>query len=597
MKTKDKIFTGFVIPILIISGLFAYLALESINVKGNDEWSNNATLIAEVGVGIVVTLFVLLITKLNELKIEEKVSGVFDIVTEQEKIRKDKERSMQSRLLIVFENMKSDISQIISNSHEYDKAKDDLQKQKLRKQIILDCKHIRLLSEKNLDDHDIVSIDFFDLNTIGTLKTISNICKNKPIFDDNKKTVNISYCYNLQMIILPWIDELSKKLEIKSELISTQQEKESVKDTVSISVSSDRTVYPLDSVIHVRANLSNVIPDELITFEIYNSNRKLLLSQTIDPSIGDEHKLGDSTIFQVTFRMKGPEWKIGDEYTVKSTYDSSFAEDSFLIDQRMPVVQSDKSVYIIGSDMIVTVIDPDADKDNQVAEYVGDREDSKLIIESPYGKIEGYRLRETGDSTGIFQGIIGILGIRKDGSVIPQTADGKVIDKIQGTELDDGYIGGSPGDELTIRYKNKEGTAHLTFFISNFGVAIELDQKVYTPTDKVYITIVAPDLNLNSNMIDEIGINPESIIQIRTSKDKINKYKLVETDNDTGIFTGEIQLANKSDESNLKSNNDGPVDGKLLCDDDDFIEVSLNLFDNETVIGRAMIKSIENDNF
>ena len=34
-------------------------------------------------------------------------------------------------------------------------------------------------------------------------------------------------------------------------------------------------------------------------------------------------------------------------------------------------------------DMILTVIDPDADKDNQKPEYVGDREDSKLIIESP----------------------------------------------------------------------------------------------------------------------------------------------------------------------------------------------------------------------
>jgi exoribonuclease R len=38
---------------------------------------------------------------------------------------------------------------------------------------------------------------------------------------------------------------------------------------------------------------------------------------------------------------------------------------------------------------------------------------------------------------------------------------------------------------------------------------VELDQKVYTWTDKVYITIVAPDHNFDSNLIDEIGESAE----------------------------------------------------------------------------------------
>lgn len=582
MKRKDRILVGFIIPILVIVGSLAYFALENINVKGNDEWSNNATLIAEIGVGAIITLLVLLVTKLNEIKIEEKIISVFDIVTEQEKVRKEKEYSIQSRLYKTFVNMNDHLSQILANVDAYNKTRDSSLMEKYKNQIISDCSHISLLSEEYLDDSTLISTEFFNFNTIKRLKTISAVCKNKPTFDDENK-VNVSYCTPLRDMIQPCIDDLAKKLNVKP--IPPTQPSD---DSVSILVSVDRTVYPLDSIIHAQAELDNIIKGKLITYEIFNSKRKLLMSQTVDPATYDDSHLVGSNIFQTNFQMKGKEWKIGNEYILRATHGSSCAEDSFLIDQRIPVVQSDKSVYVIGSDMIITVIDPDADKDNQVAEYVGDREHSKLVIESPYGKIDGYRLRETGNSTGIFQGIIGILGIRKNGTVIPQKFDDKLIDKIQGTAIDDGFIGGIIGDELTATYTNKAGTTKHTFFISNFGATIELDQKVYQPSDKVYITVVAPDLNFDSDKIDEIGVNPESAISIHTSKGKIDNYRLVETNNDSGIFIGEIQLETAS--SNSISNGNGPTDGKLLCEDDDFIEVSFIMFEDKEFVGRAKIK-------
>ena len=54
-------------------------------------------------------------------------------------------------------------------------------------------------------------------------------------------------------------------------------------------------------------------------------------------------------------------------------------------------------------------------------------------------------------------------------------------------------------------------------------------KKTYSPTDKVHLTVVAPDFNLNSEKIDEIGQNPRSMIQIQTGADRLEKYKLVET--------------------------------------------------------------------
>ena len=45
--------------------------------------------------------------------------------------------------------------------------------------------------------------------------------------------------------------------------------------------------------------------------------------------------------------------------------------DSATFDLRNGVLQSDKSVYLIGSDMILTLIEPDFDLDNDGAQSVG----------------------------------------------------------------------------------------------------------------------------------------------------------------------------------------------------------------------------------
>ena len=495
--------------------------------------------------------------------------------------------------MTTFKEIQTEISQYLQETESFYAEENPERKKQHKNKIMTSYEKIKDLSEKHLDDPNKISPMFFDMDTMELIKTISSICKNKPDFS-SKKTAILFNLRTFTLMVESIIEKLSIETKSIEEITQESPELEKYYEYDTISVSSDRTVYPLDSIMHMRANLGEqkIMEGEKILFEVFNSKRKLLLSQYIDPTKNDHPDLAEANIFQACFKMEGKEWKVGSMYIVRGTYRSSYAEDTFVIDKRTPVIQSDKSVYIIGSDMILTVIDPDADKDNEVAEFVGDREDSKLIIESPYGKIEGYRLRETGDSTGIFQGIIGILGIKKDGSVIPQNADGKIIDKIQGTSIDDGYIGGMPGDELTVRYKNNTGTVHLTFFIANFGASVELDQKTYFPTDKIYITVVAPDFNFNSNVIDEIGQKPESVIKIRTSKDELVNYKLVETGTDSGIFTGEIQLTNDNDKSLKKSrNNLGPIDGLISCNNDDFIEVIFDIFENEKIIGRALIKN------
>ncbi len=358
---------------------------------------------------------------------------------------------------------------------------------------------------------------------------------------------------------------------------------------ITITTSFDRTVYPLDSLMHIRVRLHKLIENKLIKLEIYNKKNRLLAYKTINPQ---KAKSLDETgyLFQTNIRMKGYEWKIGNIYTLKTRYGKSAATNSMTIEQRKPIIQTDKSVYIIGSDIIVTVIAPDLDKDNDKPETIGNKPDHCLTISSSCGSIKNYKLVETGDSTGIFQGVIGLLP-RYVGS-----GKKKKLNKTRGTGPINGYLPVRIGDEITFQFKSESGNVKLVAFSSNFGVTVEMDQKRYCPTDKVYLTVVAPDFNFNSDKVNTIGNIPECKLTISTNEGKLPNYKLVETGKDTGIFTGEVSLTGtKNIYPKYKSKRfgktfgKGPVNGKLACSSDDIITVKVTT-DDYVVQGKAQIK-------
>ena len=93
--------------------------------------------------------------------------------------------------------------------------------------------------------------------------------------------------------------------------------------------------------------------------------------------------------------------------------------DSATFDLRNAVLQSDKSEYLIGTDMILTLIEPDFDLDNDQAETYDldliewDSDAATITMGDRGGNAAAFdpeptAFRETGDSTGIFQTIIEI---------------------------------------------------------------------------------------------------------------------------------------------------------------------------------------------
>jgi hypothetical protein len=299
------------------------------------------------------------------------------------------------------------------------------------------------------------------------------------------------------------------------------------------------------------------------------------------------------------------------EYTdpTDASGEANTVTDSAAFDLRNGVLQSDKSVYIIGSDMIMTLIEPDFDRDNDAAEtydldLVEWDSDAAEITMGNKASIRGTgadsaafdpeptSFRETGDSTGIFQIVI----------EIPNTLNNQKLDRGEKVELEYTDWGPSGADFVG----EEEQDINLVIFTSNFGATVELDQKVYTWTDKVFITIVAPDHNFDSNLIDEIGETTDDKIIVQTRQAKLENYKLTETGTDTGIFTGEVILAGFIHDADGNaatgdsSGNDitssttqtgsGPTDGKLSTTDNDGLTVSFEFNEDETVVGSSLVR-------
>jgi len=273
--------------------------------------------------------------------------------------------------------------------------------------------------------------------------------------------------------------------------------------------------------------------------------------------------------------------------------------DSATFDLRNAVIQADKSVYIIGSDAIITLIEPDLNLDSETEETLSleliewDSDAGTTTLANDIFSAQPAGLRETGPNTGIFQVVI----------EIPKEVDPG--DKLErGEQIFLEYVDNGPAGADYIGDDDEDIT--LNIFTSNFGATITLDQKVYTWTDKVFITIVAPDHNFDNNSIDEIG-GSDKIVQINTRADKLKDYKFVETGADTGIFTGEVILTGfchnsdgdtsggggacpQGDDTDPRTSGSGPTDGFIQAGNDDGLTVSFEFSDNETATGSALIR-------
>ena len=221
---------------------------------------------------------------------------------------------------------------------------------------------------------------------------------------------------------------------------------------------------------------------------------------------------------------------------------SSTFYDSSTFDLRTGSLSVDKDVYVMGSDMVITVTDPDLNLDSSTCEsyamslieWDSAADSSELLNQSSFSSNPS-SLEETGCDTGVFQTVT-TLPVLTVGSGNPEFGESVTL-----TYVDVGLSGENDVDA-------DKADIETTFSISNFGAIVELDKALYNWTDTVYITITAPDHNNNSAAEETIGTSALPI-QVTSRAGKMcetgtGAYAVAaETGPDTGVFTMEVSLA------------------------------------------------------
>lgn len=126
---------------------------------------------------------------------------------------------------------------------------------------------------------------------------------------------------------------------------------------------------------------------------------------------------------------------------------------------------------------------------------------------------------------------------------------------------------------------------------------IIFDKQVYTWTDKVRITIIAPSWNANTNGIDSIGDHDGRYIKISTGEHSLEPYKLTETEPNSGVFRGEVTLTgflhdvngDSKKDTNPQTSGNGPTDGLLEAQRDSGLTLSFEFADGVILTQSAKI--------
>lgn len=325
-------------------------------------------------------------------------------------------------------------------------------------------------------------------------------------------------------------------------------------DDIDIKPKKSRVTFGGPLVIRTRVKPTSSTP---ITLKIYDPEGDMVYQTKI--SIGGLEQL-------TKLIVSGGKWKDDTHYQLVAEYNGKTSRSSVYVSKPLPIVlQTDKSVYLYGRRVIATVVNPNVISNIPINLEIF-RPDGKLVYKNTIP------IQEDGD--GIYQESILIGG--KDWIREPNTIY-KMMSEHAGQ------------------------TAECKFYLSHFGATIHLDQKVYTWTDRVYITIVAPEANVDPNAKDIIGEEGSGKISISTKNNRI-PYKLEETGPNTGIFTGYVILTGDPSIKGLKGvdgngtnpsgkvGGSGPTDGFIPCTNGDSITVTYEYAKGMRIQGSALIR-------
>ncbi|HEY5736363.1 MAG TPA: hypothetical protein VIS47_07380 [Nitrosopumilus sp.] len=124
------------------------------------------------------------------------------------------------------------------------------------------------------------------------------------------------------------------------------------------------------------------------------------------------------------------------------------------------------------------------------------------------------------------------------------------------------------------------------------------DKAIYSWTDKVKMTIIAPSWNSDRHLIDTIGDTDDHPIKITTSEHSLEPYRFVETDVNSGVFTAEVILSGFEHDADgdgtidttPRTTGNGPTNGFLQVDRDSAITISFEFADGVVLVESVPVR-------
>lgn len=469
------------------------------------------------------------------------------------------------------------------------------------------------------------SSDHLDDVIYDKIRNAVDMWDEKIRIDDDNKTVNVLQYQTMLDMLNQVLPRLGRRQGLGMDVpLSMFRPAEFISQSDRLTIALDRDTYPPGAAIHITLTAAGRLPGRKIIVTILDMDLNAVARKTVvapghsrSPIALLRARLGprgsqDDPASQgggcrvaatvVDMRPKGA--SEGGQYIVRAACGGLISETTFDVVSTPPEVQTDKSEFLMGGDMIVTVIDPAANKDGTKRDIAGASDQSRLVIDSPHGQIDGYKLVETGNSTGVFQGLVRIIGVRNDGSIRGTEIDGANIDKTQGKGNEDGAIVCGPGQAIHIRYTNEIGSVATTVFGMGVNPVIELDKKQYACFDRVDICVIAPHIAGEEEAPPVIGDSRQDCwVSISSAKASIEGYRLIESGPESGIFTGTVSLTGLASMEGDRSpkgircgetGGAGPNRGRLACGSNDTVTVRVTSAFAEPVETSAHIRQYAN---
>ena len=339
------------------------------------------------------------------------------------------------------------------------------------------------------------------------------------------------------------------------ELINEINQTEIDDDFATLSVSINKPILFRNQTLQIRVNA--VDSREQIIVLIKNES-----GNNIHEKILNCAQVISDGIFEDKIELYDEKWVEAKNYVVCIQMGNQRIYDSFtIISAKAISIQTDRTTYTYGREIILTIIAPHA--------YKG---------------------------TSIHYGIFDIMKNNIEEGAIPViTSDERIFQTrltIKGNawkNLDSYFM-------IKVDYLDMYSSVRI--YVSQLNVALQLDHSVYSFRQKVKLTVVAPDFVFRQNEINSIGDSEDALLTIKSSLGTIPKYRLEETQMGSGIFIGELLLSGiKENDTSItpqkrfpvETSKCGPTDGLLVCSNDDYIFASLQIPNHNSIKYTAKI--------